>query len=90
MSAKTIIVTRPSGQARQLIEVLTRTIEFSGVAKRSFPEILSLPLLTIGALVCAQETTNSKTTNNGAKVIFDILTVGKFCILNLNLYFITL
>ena len=47
MSAKTIIVTRPSGQARQLIEVLTRTIEFSGVAKRSFPEILSLPLLTI-------------------------------------------
>ena len=47
MSAKTIIVTRPSGQARQVIEVLTRTIEFSGVAKRSFPEILSLPLLTI-------------------------------------------
>jgi len=47
MSAKTIIVTRPSGQACQLIEVLTRTIEFSGVAKRSFPEILSLPLLTI-------------------------------------------
>jgi uroporphyrinogen-III synthase len=47
MSAKTIIVTRPSGQARQLIEVLTRSIEVSGVAKRSFPEILSLPLLTI-------------------------------------------
>jgi uroporphyrinogen-III synthase len=47
MSAKTIIVTRPSGQARQLIEVLTRSIEISGVAKRSFPEILSLPLLTI-------------------------------------------
>lgn len=47
MSAKTIIVTRPSGQARQLIEVLTRSIELSGVAKRSFPEILSLPLLTI-------------------------------------------
>ncbi|MBU3622184.1 uroporphyrinogen-III synthase [Polynucleobacter sp. AP-Latsch-80-C2] len=47
MSAKTIIVTRPSGQARQLIEVLTKTIELSGVAKRSFPEILSLPLLTI-------------------------------------------
>ena len=47
MSAKTIIVTRPSGHARQLIEVLTRSIEVSGVAKRSFPEILSLPLLTI-------------------------------------------
>jgi uroporphyrinogen-III synthase len=47
MSAKTIIVTRPSGQARQLIEVLTRSIEVSEVAKRSFPEILSLPLLTI-------------------------------------------
>ena len=47
MSTKTIIVTRPAGQARQLIEVLSRTIEASGVAKRSFPEILSLPLLTI-------------------------------------------
>lgn len=47
MSTKTIIVTRPSGQARQLIEVLTSAIEKSGVANRSFPEILSLPLLTI-------------------------------------------
>jgi len=47
MSAKTIIVTRPSGQAHQLIEVLTKSIELSGVAKRGFPEILSLPLLTI-------------------------------------------
>jgi len=47
MSAKTIIVTRPSGQARQLMEVLTSSIELSGVAKRSLPEILSLPLLTI-------------------------------------------
>ncbi len=47
MSTKTIIVTRPSGQARQLIEVLTRAIEASGVGKRSLPEILSLPLLTI-------------------------------------------
>uniref|UniRef100_B1XVG7 Uroporphyrinogen-III synthase n=1 Tax=Polynucleobacter necessarius subsp. necessarius (strain STIR1) TaxID=452638 RepID=B1XVG7_POLNS len=47
MSTKTIIVTRPSGQARQLIEVLTNAIEKSGVAKRSLPEILSLPLLTI-------------------------------------------
>ncbi|QWD65392.1 uroporphyrinogen-III synthase [Polynucleobacter sp. MWH-Aus1W21] len=47
MSTKTIIVTRPSGQARQLIDVLTRAIEASGVGKRSLPEILSLPLLTI-------------------------------------------
>ncbi len=47
MSTKTIIVTRPSGQARQLIEVLTQAIEMSDVAKRSLPEILSLPLLTI-------------------------------------------
>ena len=47
MSTKTIVVTRPNGQARQLIEVLTRSIEQSGVAKRSLPEIVSLPLLTI-------------------------------------------
>jgi uroporphyrinogen-III synthase len=47
MSTKTIVVTRPSGQARQLIEVLTSSIEQSGVAKRSLPEIVSLPLLTI-------------------------------------------
>ena len=47
MSTKTIVVTRPSGQARQLIEVLTRAIEASGVGKRTLPEILSLPLLTI-------------------------------------------
>jgi len=47
MSTKTIIITRPAGQARQLIEVLTRAIEASGVGKRSLPEILSLPLLTI-------------------------------------------
>ena len=47
MSTKTIIVTRPAGQARQLIEVLSRAIEASGLGKRSLPEILSLPLLTI-------------------------------------------
>ena len=47
MSTKTIIVTRPIGQARQLIEILTQAIENSGVAKRSLPEIISLPLLTI-------------------------------------------
>jgi len=47
MSTKTIIVTRPSGQARQLIEVLTQAIQNSRVANRSLPEIISLPLLTI-------------------------------------------
>ena len=47
MSTKTIVITRPSGQARQLIEVLTKAIEQSSIAKRSYPEILSLPLLTI-------------------------------------------
>ena len=47
MSTNTIIVTRPSGQGRQLIEMLTNAIEQSGVAKRSLPEIVSLPLLTI-------------------------------------------
>jgi len=47
MSTKTIIVTRPSGQARQLIEVLSQAIEESRAGKRSLPEILSLPLLTI-------------------------------------------
>ena len=47
MSTKTIVITRPAGQARQLIEVLTKTIEASGVAKRSLPELVSLPLLTI-------------------------------------------
>ncbi|HAT39365.1 uroporphyrinogen-III synthase [Polynucleobacter necessarius] len=47
MSTKTIVVTRPSGQARQLIEMLTRAIEDSGVSKRSLLEIISLPLLTI-------------------------------------------
>lgn len=47
MSAKTIIVTRPIGQARQLIEVLSKVIESSGLTRRSFPEIVSLPLLTI-------------------------------------------
>lgn len=47
MSTNTIIVTRPSGQGRQLIEMLTNAIEQSSVAKRSLPEIVSLPLLTI-------------------------------------------
>lgn len=47
MSTKTIVITRPSGQARQLIEVLTKAIEQTSIAKQSLPEILSLPLLII-------------------------------------------
>ena len=47
MSTKTIVVTRPGGQARQLIEALTSSIERNLVSRRSLPEILSLPLLTI-------------------------------------------
>lgn len=47
MSIKTIVITRPSGQARQFIEALTNAIEQTGIAKRSLPQILSLPLLTI-------------------------------------------
>ncbi|ANI99867.1 uroporphyrinogen III synthase [Polynucleobacter wuianus] len=47
MSTKTIVITRPSGQARQLIELLSQTIEKSGITKRSLPDIVSLPLLTI-------------------------------------------
>jgi len=47
MSNKTIVVTRPSGQARQLIEIMTSSVEQGGVAKRTLPDIVSLPLLTI-------------------------------------------
>jgi uroporphyrinogen-III synthase len=47
MSAKTIVITRPVGQARQLIESLTKAFEQCGIAQCDFPEIVSLPLLTI-------------------------------------------
>ena len=47
MSTKTIVVTRPGGQARQLIEALTSSIDRNLVSRRSLPKILSLPLLTI-------------------------------------------
>ena len=46
-SAKTIVITRPSGQARQLHEALAKAIEKSGISPNNFPKILSLPLLTI-------------------------------------------
>ena len=50
MNAQTIIVTRPAGQARQLIELLTASLkndELVKQGKQNLPTILSLPLLTI-------------------------------------------
>jgi len=46
-NAKTIVITRPSGQARQLHESLANAIEQSGISLNHIPKILSLPLLTI-------------------------------------------
>lgn len=47
MSKKTIVITRPSGQARQLSKALQASLVDSGFTKESFPKIISLPLLTI-------------------------------------------
>ncbi len=50
MSAQTIIVTRPAGQARQLIELLSTSLKndaLVNLGKQALPQILSLPLLTI-------------------------------------------
>ncbi|MES2586729.1 MAG: uroporphyrinogen-III synthase [Pseudomonadota bacterium] len=47
MSNKTIVITRPSGQARQLMEALQASLLNSGFTKEAFPQIISLPLLTI-------------------------------------------
>jgi len=50
LNAQTIIVTRPAGQARQLIEQLTASLKSEGLVKlgqQGLPQILSLPLLTI-------------------------------------------
>jgi uroporphyrinogen-III synthase len=47
MSSKTIVITRPSGQGRQLSETLQTSLVKSGIAKESFPRIIALPLLTI-------------------------------------------
>ena len=44
MNAQTIVVTRPTGQARQLIEQLTASLN---QGQADLPQILSLPLLTI-------------------------------------------
>jgi uroporphyrinogen-III synthase len=47
MSNKTIVITRPSGQARQLSEALQVSLLKSGFTKQTSPQIISLPLLTI-------------------------------------------
>ena len=47
MSNKTIVITRPSGQARQLSEALRASLLNSGFTPENSPRIVSLPLLTI-------------------------------------------
>jgi uroporphyrinogen-III synthase len=47
MSNKTIVITRPGGQARQLSEALQVSLLKSGFTKENSPRIISLPLLTI-------------------------------------------
>ncbi len=47
MSKKTIVITRPSGQARQLSEALQASLLKSGFTPDVTPQIISLPLLTI-------------------------------------------
>ena len=47
MSNKTIVITRPSGQARQLSEALQANLLNSGFTPEASPQIISLPLLTI-------------------------------------------
>jgi hypothetical protein len=50
LSAQTIIVTRPAGQARQLIELLSASLKNDALVrlgKQALPQILSLPWLTI-------------------------------------------
>jgi uroporphyrinogen-III synthase len=47
MSNKTIVITRPSGQARQLSEALRASLLNSGFTLEASPKIISLPLLTI-------------------------------------------
>jgi uroporphyrinogen-III synthase len=47
MNTKTIVITRPSGQARQLSEALQANLLKSGISTELFPKIICLPLLTI-------------------------------------------
>lgn len=46
MSTKSIVITRPSGQARQQVELLHKAMEQSGISPSSI-NIISLPLLMI-------------------------------------------
>jgi uroporphyrinogen-III synthase len=47
MSNKSIVITRPTGQARQLSEALQTSLLSSGFTSETAPKIISLPLLTI-------------------------------------------
>lgn len=47
MSNQTIVITRPSGQARHLSEALQTSLLGSGFTSETSPKIISLPLLTI-------------------------------------------
>ncbi len=47
MTDKTIVITRPGGQARQLSEMLQASLLRAEINKDDLPQILSLPLLTI-------------------------------------------
>ena len=47
MSNKSIVITRPIGQARQLSEALQTSLLSSGFTSETAPKIISLPLLTI-------------------------------------------
>ena len=47
MSNKTIVITRPSGQARQLSEALQTSLLNSGLTNETSPRMITLPLLTI-------------------------------------------
>ena len=47
MSNKSIVITRPTGQARQLSEALQTSLLSSGFTSETTPKIISLPLLTI-------------------------------------------
>lgn len=47
MSNKTIVITRPSGQAQHLSEMLKSRLLASGLDEADLPNIITLPLLTI-------------------------------------------
>lgn len=49
MGNKTIVITRPSGQAHQLLKALQASLFNSGFTPKTAPQIISLPLLTIAS-----------------------------------------